>query len=250
MATNNLKVTRALPGNSESALVNAVMPKGMHVVLDASSIAGQPGVFSDVATFAKATGKKAFLLERDVVAPPIPLETIVFEKDFITPEITGSTVSARKVQEYEVEGPDLVLVTGTNQTTPAALTISAIDVSDPALITTTAAHGLVTGQSVTISGSNSTPVVDGTFAVTVISPTKFQVPVHVTVAGTAGSVQPATPATNAITSSTPVGTELSTANGAVSIKQPSEERHGWLRGQLAVADASNPCRLLVEVDTQ
>ena len=48
-------------------------------------------------------------------------------------------------------------------------------------------HGLISGDKVLFSGSNSTPVIDGVRVVTVISSTTFSVPVNVTTAGTAGS---------------------------------------------------------------
>lgn len=48
-------------------------------------------------------------------------------------------------------------------------------------------HGLITGDKVLFSGSNSTPSINGIQTATVISPTTFSVPVNVTVAGTAGS---------------------------------------------------------------
>ena len=51
-------------------------------------------------------------------------------------------------------------------------------------------HGLSTGHKVVITSSNSTPVIDGTRAVTVISPSTFSVPVNVTTAGTAGTIVP------------------------------------------------------------
>ena len=67
-------------------------------------------------------------------------------------------------------------------------TITGNTVANPTVVTTSAAHNLVTGNVVTITGSNSTPTIDGTRTVTVISGTTFSVPVNVTVAGTAGSV--------------------------------------------------------------
>ncbi len=57
---------------------------------------------------------------------------------------------------------------------------------------TTYDHGLRVGDTVTISGSNSTPSIDGTRTVTALHPTnplgKFKVGVDVTVAGTAGTL--------------------------------------------------------------
>jgi hypothetical protein len=68
-----------------------------------------------------------------------------------------------------------------------ALTISGNSAANPTVITTSVAHGLVTGDSVSISGSNSTPSIDGDWPVTVLSGTTFSIPVNVSVAGTAGT---------------------------------------------------------------
>ena len=45
-----------------------------------------------------------------------------------------------------------------------------------------------TGTRVTIAGSNSTPLIDGTYVATNVDATRFSIPVNVTVAGTAGTV--------------------------------------------------------------
>jgi hypothetical protein len=64
--------------------------------------------------------------------------------------------------------------------------ISTISVANPTVITTPAAHGLSTGDIIQVYSSDSTPTIDGEREVTVISPTTFSVPVHVTVGGTTG----------------------------------------------------------------
>lgn len=71
-----------------------------------------------------------------------------------------------------------------------ALTISgASTVANPTVITTTAAHGLSSGEEVTISGSTGyTPTINGAFQATVISPTTFSIPVNVATAGTGGTI--------------------------------------------------------------
>jgi len=71
--------------------------------------------------------------------------------------------------------------------TISGLTISANTLANPTVITTER-HHLATGDSVTISGSNSTPTINGTHTVTVISATTFSVAVNVTTAGTTGHV--------------------------------------------------------------
>ena len=59
--------------------------------------------------------------------------------------------------------------------------------TNPTVITTSSAHGLTNGKSVVIVGSNSTPSIDGVYAITFISSTSFSIPVNVSVAGTSGS---------------------------------------------------------------
>ncbi len=66
------------------------------------------------------------------------------------------------------------------------LPISAISVANPTVITTSGAHGLTTGNFTRITGSNSTPVVDGYHQVTVTDSTHFTIAVNVTVSGNAG----------------------------------------------------------------
>ncbi len=67
--------------------------------------------------------------------------------------------------------------------------VTAASVANPTVITTDKAHGLVTGDYVNLVVSDSTPVIGGKEQVTVISPTTFSVAVHVTNAGTTGTVQ-------------------------------------------------------------
>lgn len=54
-------------------------------------------------------------------------------------------------------------------------------------IVTSIAHGLTSGDSITIYDSNSTPSIDGERIVTVLSADTFSIPVNVTVAGTTGN---------------------------------------------------------------
>lgn len=73
--------------------------------------------------------------------------------------------------------------------TPSPATISGNTVANPTIVTTSTPHNLANGASVVITLSNSAPLLDGTHVITWISATTFSVPVNVTVAGTAGSVQ-------------------------------------------------------------
>lgn len=76
-----------------------------------------------------------------------------------------------------------------------SFTVTGISIANPTVITSTG-HGLSTGNTVIIYGSNSTPTVNGTYAVTVIDANTFTVPVNVTGAGTLAWFT--TPATDAV----------------------------------------------------
>lgn len=76
------------------------------------------------------------------------------------------------------------------QTTLAALlstgAVASVSVANPSVITTSAAHGFVSGQSITITGTTTTPSVNGSRVVTVVNATQFSIPVNVTVGQGAG----------------------------------------------------------------
>lgn len=67
-------------------------------------------------------------------------------------------------------------------------TVASSSVASPTVITTSAAHGFVNGESVTIVGHvDSTPALDGTYTLSNVTSTTFTVPVAITVAGTGGA---------------------------------------------------------------
>ena len=101
--------------------------------------------------------------------------------------IAARSGSATVVERKTVVYIDITGLEG-NVGVVTAKTISSNTLANPTVVTTSTAHGLETGDHVTIAGSNSTPVIDGARVVTVISPTTFSVPVNVSVAGTAGTV--------------------------------------------------------------
>lgn len=63
----------------------------------------------------------------------------------------------------------------------ASVAISDVSVANPTQITTGAAHGLVTGDSVVIAGTNTTASTVGNWPVTVVDATHYTIPVNVTV---------------------------------------------------------------------
>lgn len=96
---------------------------------------------------------------------------------------------------------------------PAKQLISSNSLASPTVITTLTAHGLTSGDTITISGSNSTPSIDGSRTVTVLSPTTFSVSVNVTVAGTSGTF---------IKSSLAVASDNEVKTNRVYISKPSQ----------------------------
>ena len=79
------------------------------------------------------------------------------------------------------------LKTGSIQ--PSIKSITSITAASPTVITTSSAHGIANNTSVTITDSNSTPTINGTHTVTVLSSTTFSIPVKVSAAGTLGEVE-------------------------------------------------------------
>lgn len=62
--------------------------------------------------------------------------------------------------------------------------INNISATNPGVCTTPSPHGLSTGNVITISNSNSAPLIDGFQRVTVLSATTFSIPVSIELAGT------------------------------------------------------------------
>ena len=76
--------------------------------------------------------------------------------------------------------------TEVDKLSPLSGTVSGISISATAAIVTSTAHGLTSGK-VIVTGSDSTPVIDGTHTITVLDTNTFSVPVVTSVAGTSGS---------------------------------------------------------------
>jgi hypothetical protein len=97
-----------------------------------------------------------------------------------------ATASVAADARFEDLGQFLRMMIGAPAYATVAVTSSSV--ASPSVITT-ATHGLVSGQSVTIAGhTGSTPDINGTHIVTVINATTFSIPVNVTVGGTGGTV--------------------------------------------------------------
>lgn len=68
----------------------------------------------------------------------------------------------------------------------ATYTISGISTANPGVVTTTAPHGLTSGDGVVISGVVGATGSNGTWSITVLSATTFSIPANITVAYTSG----------------------------------------------------------------
>lgn len=76
-------------------------------------------------------------------------------------------------------------------------------------------HQLKTGRYVTIAGTNSLPVIDGSYVISIVSAYQFSVPVSVTISGTAGTYSTSTSNFNDIKSCyNAITTNLNTDPGA------------------------------------
>jgi hypothetical protein len=125
---NNMKVTRANEGDSASGKITFVAPRGCLVQIDGTASAGLPAAHDPGLTWKKANGTRAYVLERDVIQGPLPLDQIMFDKAIGTPDTLrpdgGSGyegwVSARKIEEAEFEGPDLIDASITGSTAVGA----------------------------------------------------------------------------------------------------------------------------------
>jgi len=118
-------------------------------------------------------------------------DTVTITGSTTTPSINGTfTVAAVTPTTLDITGSPVVTATGVGTITPA-------------VITTTAAHNLAVGDTVTITASNSTLPINGTTTVaSVPSVTTLTLTVYpaVTVAGTTGTITPSTtPSTSCLT---------------------------------------------------
>lgn len=116
--------------------------------------------------------------------------------------LAGGTVIAIKVPSNTA---------GAINTGPAAATISTSTNANPSVATTSAPHGFTTGMIVTIVGSVTNTAINGTFPITVLSPTTFSVPVAGNGVGTGGTATPT--GLNETNATTTLGTSAITVTG-------------------------------------
>ena len=138
-----------------------------------------------------ATGLQgAFTSAYDVAAQNEALTKINVEHQISGQRNNGVIVqhSTAKTADWDTDSADLDSTTIPQR----VVAISNASVANPTVITTVGKHGRTTGDKVLISGSNSTPTIDGDRTITVTGESTFTVAVNVTVQGTAGSYVPTT----------------------------------------------------------
>jgi hypothetical protein len=89
----------------------------------------------------------------------------------------------------EAQSTTGILIKRKATTPPASVVITSASAATNSVITTAAPHGRVSKDTVVLAGvTGSTPAVNGTYLVTVLTPTTFSIPLAVTVAGTGGTM--------------------------------------------------------------
>lgn len=114
--------------------------------------------------------------------PVVPNGQGLWQDDWLDTDTFQVTIGDRDAQPTSGTFPIGVFV--------AAITLNSI--ANPTVVTTAGSHNLTTGDKVLITGSNSTPIIDGLYTVTVTDGTHFTIPVNVTGVGGAGSIYDAT----------------------------------------------------------
>jgi hypothetical protein len=99
---------------------------------------------------------------------------------------TRTVDQATEINVTGLDGLPVAFQTTAPITFQASKAVSGVTVANPAVVTTSTAHGLATGQQVTISGTGGATAVNGTWTVTVLSGTTFSVAVNNTNAWTSG----------------------------------------------------------------
>jgi Lambda phage tail tube protein, TTP len=128
-----------------------------------------------------------------------------------------------------------ILVKRRPPTLPATVAITSSSVANPSVITTAAPHGLADGDVAIIAGhTGSTPSINGSHEVNVLTTTTFTIPVNVTVGGTGGTIQQDLIAIGEITNVTPPGY----SRNKIETSTHNERRESSVPGLLRQRDAS------------
>ena len=139
-----------------------------------------------VPSLVSAQAITSYTLTISTVTPPAVVSTTVIPAaSFVCNQTPLAGANTINPQHVEVDDPANTL---------PPVTIVSNSATNPTVVTTAAAHGLIQGQSVAISAiaSGSIPDISGIWTATVIDATHFSIPVAVTqvgVSGTSSAVQ-------------------------------------------------------------
>ena len=178
--SNNAKTLSVVRGYNSTGIVThstgAAVTSGKPAYLSTVSIATKPNLFRDFRAEDPHFFNEVWKYSRDVSST-------------LTSALGGSagdtTIAVTSGAAFET-GDVITIDSEDMNVTGYPYTITSITAATPAVITTSAAHGLATGDLVSISGSNSGQTVNGIRTVTVVNSTSFSVPVDNTT-GNSGS---------------------------------------------------------------
>jgi hypothetical protein len=150
--------------NRRDASLGSIYPGGAFAIV-ANTLAN-PTVVSTLAPHGLTTGDTVFFTASTtsnplLTATPQQVVTVISATTFSVP-VNVTTAGTAGAFDYA---------------------IISIPISNPGIVNTGTAHGLRTGDTVTIVAAGSTPDISGAQIVTVTSTNQFTVPVNVTVAG-------------------------------------------------------------------
>lgn len=92
-------------------------------------------------------------------------------------------------EEFFILGSDSTIGASFNpDLSPGSTTITGISVAYPTVVTTSAPHNLLNGDKIIVSGSSSTPTINGVHEITWISSTSFSLNINVTASGSGTAV--------------------------------------------------------------
>jgi len=164
------------------------------LTIDTDSFFGDEVIFSDVTELAKGDvmvqTQNLTIYEYNNLLNTLDTDPGVTDTDyFSTLEAVAGDQLRTKLTDLATKLDADAGVTDTDySSTIAAKTgpITAISIDNPAQITATS-HGLVDGRRVTISGSDSTPSIDGEYTITLVDGDNFTIPTVVISPGTTGT---------------------------------------------------------------
>jgi hypothetical protein len=280
MLQDLIRIRKRMDGQIISGMVNfGPAPLGLFVNYDPANLAA-PNLIP-------STGRgPAYSLMRQVLAAglSVPLANFVFDRStIINPVPNGNAVSASRLLEAELEGPNLLPIGpgGTPQVTtatfvgtvtasgnaavtvtgaviagsPVALAVAVLDGDTPALYAPKVAAAInanaAIAQFYVATSAGATVILtaidpaanDGTLNIGITTGTATGITTEADSAATTAGVVSAPPT---ITAATPANTKLSTYNGGIVIASGSAEVIGYLRGQLAPMNPLNATRILVQ----